>query len=621
MSFLDNVILPTGIKFTTTKKSGGFLGSVIMPPKNYIEPAKTTQSGGMEFKTLPNAKLVPDNFIPVGQEIKTPFMQSGTIVPSGGGVGVAYSALKSIIETPEKAIRSLTEFGGITKQTENKQWRVPSYAETAGKNVGQLIDEGMPPTAAVILGGSQVAGEFANDALIFEGIFGRAVSGLATKVARDEASVLAYDFLGRPKTLVEAEKSFKAIQKEFHPDISGSDVMSKQANNAIEVLRKNGVPNQNILVRGLDTLLNKPLSFSKPIVPETKISGFLDSVILPKEPVKAPTTPKTAPETTITPKTELSTSISKAKASGQSFDEWVDDAKYLSRYDEVIKDTPEVLNLQKTQDNLIKERNLLVKSSEGTSLNPTGRQISNNEKYIELDNEITANANKLEKLKIRNKVEQLKAEWDKIEKPIAVAPKPIEVKPKVVKVSSEQLPVGTGETKVSRLEARMKEKLDSVSPEKAKAEGLSTFEQMNKKEQIKLASDYVSKNPDEALQVLKGEVPAPKDLLHNSIALALESQAEITGNAELVSKLASLRSTRFGQEISILTEADPLNVVSQTKNIQIARENAIIKKTGKTISKAKADVKTEIDKIIKEERTLAQIKVAEAEKLLDSITC
>jgi len=511
MGFLQNITLPNNVKITP--KKSGFLGNVIMPSKNYVEPAKTTEGGGMEFKTLPNAKLVPDNFIEVGQEIKTPFIQSGVVVPSGDGIGAGYSAFKSLVEFPEKATRTLTTDFGKSRQTELKQWRVPSYSETASKNVGQLIDEGVPPTAAVILGGSQVAGEFANDALIFDSIFGNAVRNIATRALTPESQTLAYDFLGRPRTLAEAEKSFKTIQKEFHPDITGGDAtMSTQANNAIQILRKNGIPNQNILQKGFNTLMNKPLSsFFKTSSETPKVSGFLNNVVLPKEPikpsvetpVKAPTTPKTISETTIAPK------------------------------------------------------------------------------------------------------------------PI----ESIEVKPKIVKVSSEQLPVGTGETQVSRLEARMKEKLDSVSPEKAKEQGLSTFEQMNKKEQIKMASDYVSKNPEEALQVLKGEVPAPKDLLHNSIALALESQVEITGNAELVSKLASLRSTRFGQEISILTETDPLNVVSQTKGIQIARENAIIKKTGKTISKAKADVSKEIDKIIKEEKTLAQIKVEEAEKLLDSLVC
>ena len=517
MGFLDTITLPTRPSPKPAKSSGGFLDSVILPPKNYVEPATTLPSGGMEFKTLPNAKLVPDNFIPVGQEIKTPFMQSGTVVPSGGGVGAGYSAFKSLIEFPEKGLRSLLEIGGVTKQKETKQWRVPSYSEVASKNVGQLIDEGIPPTAAVILGGSQVAGEFAGDALIFQAIFGSAIRGVATKVAKDEAQTLAYDFLGRPKTLVEAEKSFKAIQKEFHPDISGSDVISKQANNAITILRKQGIPTTNILQRGTDALLNRPLS-----------SLF-------KKPPVSPTVPTTAPA--------------------------------------------------KVGTLAIAERAGIPKPPAPKPLPP---------KPIE---------------GVTREVPTITKEVPKIE-------------PEVVKVPSEQLPVKTtGELQVSRLEARQKEILDRITPEQAKEQGISTFEQMNKKEQIAKATEYVLKNPDEALRVVKGEIPPPKDLLNNSIALALETQAELTGNAELVSKLASLRSTRFGQEISILTEADPLNIVGQTRQIQIARENAIIKKTGKTLIRAKADVKVEIDKIIKEERTLAQIKVAEAEKLLESIMC
>lgn len=126
---------------------------------------------------------------------------------------------------------------------------------------------------------------------------------------------------------------------------------------------------------------------------------------------------------------------------------------------------------------------------------------------------------------------------------------------KVTKVSREQLPIGSGIEKASGLEARVKQTLQEA-PDNIK-NVISNYQEMNKKEQMSAAAQYVSSKPEEALAVLKGERKAPKGLLHNSIALALEEHAANANDANLVLKLASLRSTRAGQEISILTERNP----------------------------------------------------------------
>lgn len=193
-----------------------------------------------------------------------------------------------------------------------------------------------------------------------------------------------------------------------------------------------------------------------------------------------------------------------------------------------------------------------------------------------------------------------------------------EITPRTTEVSREQLPVGEGEKKgVSRLEARMKGVLDSVKPEKAEEAGITTYQQMNKADQIKKAVDYVKKNQDEALAVLRGDKPAPEGLLHNSIALALEQKASDTADANLAIKLASLRSTRAGQEISILTEADPSNPVNVMQEIIKARTEKL-EKTRKTtksklVAKEVGEVKAEVVK--------KQLKIDEAEKLLAKLLC
>lgn len=169
----------------------------------------------------------------------------------------------------------------------------------------------------------------------------------------------------------------------------------------------------------------------------------------------------------------------------------------------------------------------------------------------------------------------------------------IESKPETVKVPQSQLPVGTGKEKLSRMEARIKGRLDSL-PENEK-NLLTTYKEMNKAEQIKKAVDYVSKNPEEAMQVLEGNKPAPKGLLYNSISLAMEELS--VGDVDLAVKLSSLRSTRAGQEISILTERDPHSPVGYMtdlikRKIEIMGGKEKIKEVkAKEVSKLKQEIK------------------------------
>lgn len=198
-------------------------------------------------------------------------------------------------------------------------------------------------------------------------------------------------------------------------------------------------------------------------------------------------------------------------------------------------------------------------------------------------------------------------------------PPPVIPETRKTAVPREQLPVGEGKTKVSRLEARVKGVLDDVSPKKADEAGITTFKQMNKADQLRKASEYVEKNPDDALDVLRGDKPAPEGLLHNSIALALEEKAALGQNSNLAIKLASLRSSRAGQEISILTEAQPNNPISAIQEIIKARVERAQRKAprGKTVS----NVVAETQKIISEAAGKKRLKIAEAETLLEGILC
>ena len=188
-------------------------------------------------------------------------------------------------------------------------------------------------------------------------------------------------------------------------------------------------------------------------------------------------------------------------------------------------------------------------------------------------------------------------------KPTKAKPKKVIKKPakKVVKVKPKtkaklvprgQVPVGEGKTKVSRLEARIKHALGSLSDEQIKEMGLATHREMNKKSNIAKASKYVIENPEEAMKVLTGQIDAPKGIARNSVLIAMQNLSPKDMDIDMANRLATLFSTRAGQEISILTEVNknlPVNILSDI--IQI-RTQAVEKRFGKTIDKiTKAKVK------------------------------
>jgi len=153
----------------------------------------------------------------------------------------------------------------------------------------------------------------------------------------------------------------------------------------------------------------------------------------------------------------------------------------------------------------------------------------------------------------------------------ALPPSPAEAIP-TTRVPGTVLPVGEGKTKVSRLAQRITKRLEDLDEETKAA--VPTYQVMNKADQIAKAAEFVEMYPDEAMAVLKGDKAPPQGLLRNSIGLALEEKAVQDGDAEMARNLASLYSTRAGQEISILTERDPNSPVKYIADVQKARIEA-----------------------------------------------
>lgn len=198
--------------------------------------------------------------------------------------------------------------------------------------------------------------------------------------------------------------------------------------------------------------------------------------------------------------------------------------------------------------------------------------------------------------------------------PDSTVPAPVNNSPVVqpiVKVPGSQLPVGTGQLRTSGLEARVKNALESLTPEERA--GISTYSQMNKSAQIAKAVEWVSKNPEDAIRVLKGEIPPPKGILGNSVFVALEQMAN--NDADLALKLTSLRSTRFGQELSILTERDPLSTVKYMSDLESAKIEAYGSREKFNVIKD-----TEMAKV-KKAISKSNLSIKDWDSFVDSITC
>jgi GNAT superfamily N-acetyltransferase len=166
---------------------------------------------------------------------------------------------------------------------------------------------------------------------------------------------------------------------------------------------------------------------------------------------------------------------------------------------------------------------------------------------------------------------------------------------RVIKVSTNQMPVGEGKLKVSRLEARVYGKLKGLSVAEQEKIGLSTFRQMNKKENVAKAVKYVTENPKDALRVIKGEIEPPEGILVNSIYVAMKELGSV--DADIALKVASLKSTRAGQELSVLSEIDKDSPVSLMEDLAKTRIEAYEKKSGRN---SKAKIKSEVAKIDEE---------------------
>lgn len=177
-----------------------------------------------------------------------------------------------------------------------------------------------------------------------------------------------------------------------------------------------------------------------------------------------------------------------------------------------------------------------------------------------------------------------------------------ELQKESVSVQKNQLPVGEGKQKASKLEARMKGVIGKISDDQIKDLGLSTYQKMNRQETIGKAAEFVTNNPDEALEVLSGQREAPDGIPPEALYVAMLESIPSTQDAKqltIATKLASLQATAIGQRLSLLAEIDPDSPVKLLNDIVKVREETARSKYGKDVTKAKTKAKNTAKKQIK----------------------
>lgn len=153
---------------------------------------------------------------------------------------------------------------------------------------------------------------------------------------------------------------------------------------------------------------------------------------------------------------------------------------------------------------------------------------------------------------------------------------------------------------------------------------LPTYKEVNMGDQARRSQDIHAKDPALAFEIAMGRKPAPKDVLPESVFVAVENAAIKAGDVETLRQLATnsklvSEATLMGQRIRALGERDPESPVAAISSVIRARENVILKKLkkGETAETAKrkavSEIKVEIVKVRPTKQTWANF--------IESIKC
>jgi hypothetical protein len=180
------------------------------------------------------------------------------------------------------------------------------------------------------------------------------------------------------------------------------------------------------------------------------------------------------------------------------------------------------------------------------------------------------------------------------------------------KPKAETQPIGKGEERESAAFKRINEGLDGIIGDNP------VYQQMNQREEINRAIEFVNANEAEALNIINGIKSPPAGMLKQSISMAYFDKKLQTGDSEAYSDTAyklTMQATRYGQETVILrniNDNSPLYFMKQL--VQYRMQKASI--GGKVSKKIENGVKK-----IKDVSKMKMIDMQAAQKLIDELTC
>lgn len=284
------------------------------------EKAKADEVLKKDYSNEPQQRYVKVPFIdrafelPTGgsTDIKIPFTDKKINVPlpnfgydnqpeknidlTPAGIG---STILKAAEAPEKIYKTLKELkqGTIFSEQpkEDTAYKAPSYGEVSSDIATHFYEKGYPYSASVLLGTALGTLNFVGDASVFAGFLykgaGKVAGDIPGSLTANEIRT-AHEFLGNPKTLAEAEANWRGIQKQFHPDLNGgNDIISKQANQAIAILRKSGIPTEKDFAGIVDNRPTKKVEVkqigdgTKPVVEKPTPAPVQPVVETPTQPI------------------------------------------------------------------------------------------------------------------------------------------------------------------------------------------------------------------------------------------------------------------------------------------------------------------------------------------------
>lgn len=129
---------------------------------------------------------------------------------------------------------------------------------------------------------------------------------------------------------------------------------------------------------------------------------------------------------------------------------------------------------------------------------------------------------------------------------------------------------GTGELQPRGLSAGVEQKALTNKLDLALGD-VPQYRAISMADQAERAAAFLRETPDLALQVAKGDTPAPRDLLPESVFVAVENKAIAEGDVTTLRELAtgklSTEATTMGQRIRALGERDPDSPVAAIQEV------------------------------------------------------